>query len=148
MATGGRSDAWNLSDEMVINMPMGRPTIYNDEILAKAREYVENFMPLPESPIPMICDLALHLKVNRDTIYDWASQPGKEEFSDIVEDLMAKQEKYLFAGGLTNKFNASITKLALTKHGYTDKTETKDLSNKALEDYTDEELDAFIADRA
>jgi hypothetical protein len=41
----------------------------------------------------------------------------------------AKQERQLISGGLTNEFNSAITKMMLTKHGYTDKTET-DITTK------------------
>jgi hypothetical protein len=37
---------------------------------------------------------------------------------------MSRQEKMLANGGILNEYNASITKLLLTKHGYSEKTET------------------------
>jgi len=126
-----------------------RPTKYNEEILEKARDYIDNFYPDGVTEIlPTIAGLATRLGVRRNTIYDWMSHEDKEEFSNIAERIMTMQEQMLVTGGLTNKFSSVITKLMLTKHGYTDKTETKDTTKKSVEDLSDEELDEFIAARA
>ncbi len=118
---------------------MGAPTKYSDEILVLARAYVEEFQPSDDELIPMVCGLALHLNLSRETIYAWSRDEDKQDFSDIVNVLMAKQEKMLFSGGLSGDFNASITKLALTKHNYSDKTDnntTLDLSKLTMEQLT------------
>lgn len=104
-------------------MAGGRPTKYSLELLELAKSYIDNFEPTETELMPMICGLAMHMNISRDTIYDWASQEDKAEFSDIVDRVMEKQEAMLFAGGLSGNFNASITKLALTKHNYSDKQE-------------------------
>jgi len=104
-------------------MPAGRPTIYTPEFLELAHSYINDFKSTEDTPIPMIVGLAKHLGIARSTIYAWAEEEGKEEFSDILEEIMESQELILFAGGLTNKFNATMTKLGLTKHGYSDKQE-------------------------
>lgn len=102
-------------------MPAGRPTEYTEEILDKARVYLE---VLPEDEVyPSIAGLATFIGVARSTIYDWASQESKKEFSDILEQILAKQEKELGNKGLKGEFNSTITKLMLTKHGYSDKQE-------------------------
>ena len=108
---------------------MARPTKYNKAILDDANTYLETYNKRKDDdyePIPTIAGLAIHLKIARDTVYDWVKQDKKGEFSDIVDDLLARQEMKLITGGIMGEFNASITKLALTKHGYTDK---KELSN-------------------
>jgi len=46
-----------------------------------------------------------------------------QEFSDILKELDADQEIKLLNSGLTGDFNSTITKLILTKHGYSDKTQ-------------------------
>ncbi len=118
---------------------MGAPTKYSDEILVLARAYVDEFKPSDDELIPMVCGLALHLNLSRETIYAWSRDEDKQDFSDIVNVLMAKQEKMLFSGGLSGDFNASITKLALTKHNYSDKTDnntTLDLSKLTMEQLT------------
>ncbi|MGD9381206.1 MAG: DNA-packaging protein [Candidatus Thorarchaeota archaeon] len=101
-------------------MPAGRPTKYNKDILAKSREYLTNYSDLGD-PVPTIAGLACELNVSRGTLYDWAAEEEKEEFSDILEAIMAKQERVLAGKGLTGDFNPNITKMMLTKHGYSDK---------------------------
>lgn len=95
---------------------MARPTIYNEEILEKAKEY---FLHLPEDEmLHSLEGLAEYLDVSRSTIYDWISQEEKEEFSYIVDKILNKQGKTLINNGLIGKFNQSITKVMLSKHGY------------------------------
>jgi hypothetical protein len=102
------------------SMPAGRPTKYNDQILIDSKDYLEKYGELGD-PVPTIAGLACELNVSRGTLYDWAEEEGKEEFSDILEALMAKQERVLAGKGLTGDFNPNITKMMLTKHGYSDK---------------------------
>jgi hypothetical protein len=45
------------------------------------------------------------------------------EFFAIVKDVEQNQELKLASGGLSNVFNANITKLLLSKHGYSDRQE-------------------------
>jgi len=104
-------------------MTAGRPTKYTAELLEAARSYVDGGYAEQGDPAPLIAGLAINLGISRETVYAWASQDDKGEFSDIVSDLMATQERKLLQGGLSGEFNASITKLALTKHDYSDKSE-------------------------
>lgn len=105
-------------------MAGGRPTLYCEDTLVKAREYVSSGYLENEEVIPTIAGLAYLLSIARDTVYDWAAQEEKKEFSDIVRDLMSKQEVRLINSGLKGEFNASIAKLALTKHDYSDKQDS------------------------
>lgn len=99
---------------------MARPTDYNPEILVKSLEYLKT---LPEDEVVhSIEGLACYIDVSRKTIYNWADQ--HIEFLYIVDNVLEKQAKTLANKGLSNEFNASITKLMLTKHGYVDKAET------------------------
>jgi len=100
---------------------MARPTKYNKDILAKANDYLTHYKEF--EPVPSIAGLAVYLDISRETVRDWASQENKEEFSGIVQQVMTKQELELLKGGLKGEYNASITKLMLTKHQYSDKTE-------------------------
>lgn len=103
-------------------MPTGRPTDYNASILEKANNYLINYKDEGDV-IPSIAGLAVVLKIARSTIYDWAKQEEKKAFSDILDDILSKQEQVLMNKGLTGEFNSNITKLALGKHGYHDKQE-------------------------
>lgn len=106
---------------------MARPTIYTEEILQKAQEYLTD---LPKDEIVhSIEGLADYINVSRSNIYLWASQEDKQAFSDIVEQVREKQSKTLVNKGLSGDFSAPITKLMLTKHGYVDKQET-DVTSK------------------
>lgn len=112
---------------------MARPTDYNDNILLSAKDYANNWKTIdPEDKIPTIEGLALHLNINRDTIYDWSSQETKQEFSDIVKQVMQKQAKTLVNKGLSNEFNSAITKVMLSKHGYREGIEQMGKDGKDL----------------
>jgi len=125
-------------------MLAGRPTKYTDKMLTKAKAYIDDYEPNEKYPIPMIATLAKRLGVAKSTVYLWAEDPEKSAFSDVLDQIMDEQEQYLFAGGLTGVFNAAITKLGLTKHGYTDKVETKGTLSLDVKKMTDEELEAVI----
>lgn len=109
-------------------MTMGRPTDYSEELLADVRYYLKNYEAEGDK-IPSVAGLSAYLGIARSTIYDWASQEDKKDFSDILEDILSEQEKVLLNKGLTGDFNSTITKLVLSKHGYSEKTET-DVTSK------------------
>lgn len=98
---------------------MARPTDYTEELLQKAEEYINSCPDV----VPSVVGLCLHIGIAKSTCYRWIEE-GNDEFKDIVDTVSSQQEQKLVTNGLTNEFNASITKLMLTKHGYTDKTET------------------------
>ena len=101
---------------------VGRPTTFNSETLEKTKDYIENFADYGNE-MPSVAGLAVALKVGRRGIYDWEHNKENKEFSLILEELLAKQEMILMDRGLINEFNSSIAKLALGKHGYSDKSE-------------------------
>ena len=103
-------------------MAAGRPTKYNKQIIEKSLDYLENYMNYGDV-VPQVAGLALHLGVRRDTLYEWAKEDGKEDFSDIFENVKGAQEKRLINGSLEGEFNPAISKMLLTKHGYSDKQE-------------------------
>lgn len=102
-------------------MTAGRPTDYTPELVAAAWDYVANH---DEDLIPSVAGLCVRLNLNRSTAYDWAKDKDKE-FSNILEAIARKQEATLIRNGLTGTYNSTITKLMLTKHGYSDKQETE-----------------------
>ncbi len=110
-------------------MTAGRPTEYKPEMVEIARSYINTHYKENGEQIPTIAGLAFYLNTARSTIYDWASQEDKSDFSDILEALLAIQEKQLINKGLSGDFNPAITKMLLTKHGYSDKQEL-DLTSK------------------
>ena len=104
-------------------MPAGRPTSYSDDMLQQATEYVDKGWRKEGDVMPMIESLSVVLGVARSTIYKWAEE--KPEFSDILDTLMAVQAKELWNRGLVGDYNSTMAKLALTKNGYSDKSQSE-----------------------
>ena len=96
------------------------PTKYTPELLQKAESYIENYKE-HEHKIPSVAGLSLVLDINRKTLYEWAKDDDKIEISNILRRLSDSQEQVLLSNGLDNTFNSTITKLVLSKHGYSDK---------------------------
>ena len=149
--------------------PGGRPPEYNEEILIKTREYLDSCEDEMEQvlemeneekgyqkyktklkvKLPTIEGLAVHLKIHKDTIYEWEKAKNEDgslkypEFSDAISELRAKQARELVNKGLSGDYNPTIAKVLLAKHGYKDAQEVDqnikgsisltDLFNKAKE---------------
>lgn len=100
---------------------MPRPTKYTKEILKAAREYADGGWKEAGDAVPTIVGLAMELKVTTETLYDWEKQEDKAEFSDILTRVRNGQHRNLVNNGLLGEFNPAITKMMLTKHGYSDR---------------------------
>ena len=100
-----------------------RPTEYSEEKLELARAYIDGGWEEQGDVVPQIAGLALAVGIHRDTVYQWAKDDDKAEFSDIFTRVMHSQERCLVNHGLRGTFNPAITKMMLTKHGYSDKQE-------------------------
>lgn len=101
---------------------LGRPSKYTPELLEAANDYLVNHLN-DGDPVPTIAGLAIVLGVRRETLHVWAKEEGKEEFSNTLEQIMAKQERGLVNGGLTGDLNPTIVKLMLANHGYSEKSD-------------------------
>ena len=115
-------------------MTAGRPTKYGPEILKQTQKYldlcVDGYERVLQSKkkrsvmythkfrvkLPTYGGLARFLKINRDTVFDWAKK--HKEFSDLIGDLMGEQEDRLINNGISGDYNPTIAKVLLTKHGY------------------------------
>lgn len=102
-------------------MTAGRPSKYSDELCRKARAYVNGGYEACGDAVPQIAGLALELGISRDTVYQWAADPEKQEFSDIVANCMSAQERKLVNGALLGIMNPTISKLLLVKHGHSER---------------------------
>jgi len=114
-------------------------TKYTHELIAQAREYLENFKTEHNHEIPSVVGLARVTGIPRNTFYLWinsAKDKAKDADADaelsesderlfeityILEAINETQELTLMNNGLNGSFNPAITKLALGKHGYHDK---------------------------
>ena len=95
----------------------GRPTKLTPELTLKAYDYLK-----PNFDLPTIEGLALELDITRDTLYQWEKE--NEEFSYILGKLRLLQANKLIQKSITGQYNATISKMMLTKHGYVEKSET------------------------
>lgn len=101
--------------------PVGRPSKYDDKVQAMAEDYVENFKDYGDV-VPTLAALALHVGVSIPTLYAWAKDDNPE-FLYVFNRLELLQHKSLVNGGLAGGFNPAVTKMMLTKHGYSDRQE-------------------------
>jgi len=101
---------------MAAKRKVGRPTKYNKLMLDKAKKFLE------QEDRPTWEQLAVKLRVNRKTIYDW--RDANPDFSDILEEMHAKYEQNIAEGALTGEFNATFAKFLLSaKLGMREKSE-------------------------
>jgi hypothetical protein len=98
----------------------GRPTKYTPALLDECQVYLDNYQEGGDV-MPSHIGLFLHIGISTTCGYDWAKEESKKEFSDILERCMQMQHQKLMNSGLNGEFNSNITKLALGKHGYSDK---------------------------
>jgi len=106
-------------------MPAGRPSKYSAEICLKGRLYVSGGYEQCGDAVPQIAGLAMELGISRDTVYEWAADPEKSEFSDIVASCMSAQERTLVNGSLKGDLNPTISKLLLCKHGHSERVQNE-----------------------
>lgn len=124
---------------------MARPTDYAPEVLDKARNYLENFEELGDV-VPTVAGMACEIGISRETLYQWATHADKTEFSDIFKQVAEYQERKLVNGGLSGGFNPAVTKMMLTKHGYSDKSEIDHRSGDGSMSPKGKSLDDFYAE--
>jgi hypothetical protein len=105
-------------------MTAGRPSNYTPELVAAAWEYARGGWIAAGDPVPTVAGLACEVGISRETCYEWAKHEDKE-FSDILSKIAQQQERNLVRGGLGGDFNAAITKMMMTKHGYSDATKNE-----------------------
>ena len=105
-------------------MTMGRPTKYCPEIIEQTQQYLDTYKELGDV-IPTIAGLACELHIPRETLHRWIRDDDKPDFRHIMGELMAKQERMTLSGSMSGDLNSTISKLVLTKHGYSDKVEQK-----------------------
>ncbi len=130
----------NTQSEIVpatIKTQVGRPTSYNDQVLLTAIDYLFNYKEHGQN-VPTVARLAQLLELTEVTLYRWANDENKAEFSYTLERIKQAQKIELVENGLSGNYNSNITKLMLYNHGFSDKQEvtaqieTKDVGNNEL----------------
>jgi len=122
-------------------MPAGRPTKLTEELLEKAKTYLDTCHATPiktvrgvsyvDVQLPKVASLALYIGINKDTVYEWCKGDSElaQQFTDVVKEINAKQEEMLIDKGLGGLFQPKTTGMLLSKHGYSEKIET-DVTSK------------------
>lgn len=104
-------------------MPAGRPTDYTPELVEKAWAYVDGGWKDAGDKVPSVAGLACQIGVRRETCHVWSHDEDKD-FSNILKAIAEQQERELINNGLDGSFTAPITKMMLSKHGYSDRIES------------------------
>jgi len=123
---------------------MARPTNLTDEVIETAQDYVENYQSYGDV-VPSVVGLCKAINRSKQTIYNWANE-GKGGFLDTLNAIKENQERVTINNSLTNDFNATISKLILANHGYSDRQEIK-AELKEVSNMTDAELEAIATGR-
>lgn len=114
----GRAKGKAAADRGEKARPPGRPSIYTPELVEQARAYLTDYAKHGDA-FPNVAGLAVALGTHRDTLYAWARDETKPEFSDILAKIKTRQEAVLLSKGATGEFNSVISKMLLSsKHGY------------------------------
>jgi hypothetical protein len=107
---------------------MGAPSKYTPELLEKAWNYVRGGWIEAEDAVPSIEGLCCEIGISVKTAYNWEEDEDKD-FLQVLDTLRALQGRGLINNGLKGAFNPSISKMLLTKHGYSDKIEQDNTSS-------------------
>jgi hypothetical protein len=104
-----------------VKRPVGRPSELA-ETLVKAKEYLFGGYELVGEVIPSVAGLSCYTGKPRHRLREYGTLD--EEFRATLDAISSLQESRALNKGLTGEFNATITKLILANHGYSDKVET------------------------
>lgn len=122
---------------------MSRPTKYSKELLEKAEKYLHNYDSYDHA-FPSDIGLADVLDICAKTLYNWANDESKIEFSQILEKIERKQQLVAWQKGLTGQYNSNLVKLLLGKHGYHDKSDVNQKTDLTLNQMSDDELASIV----
>jgi len=111
-------------------IPTGRPTKYDAE--KTPREFAEYMSTWKKrgDMIPTIAGLSLYLEISMDTVQEWKRHEDKKLFSVMLRAMLAIQHKTLVEGGLDGTMNSTICKLVLSKHGYSERLDIREVQRE------------------
>lgn len=99
--------------------PVGRPTIYNNEMLITAKAYYAEKKAKGE--MPYIEELTQKLDITRQSLNQWVKGEVEgidEEFIDTIKKIEELQKQLLMSGGLLEKYNTAMSIFLLkANHG-------------------------------
>ncbi len=98
--------------------PVGRPTKYNNALQELADEYIFNYSEVGDV-IPSRVGLCCYIGISKQTSFQY--EKDYPEFLATLSNIEAMQERTALNRGLDGTFNAAITKLVLSNHGYAEK---------------------------
>lgn len=101
-------------------MAGGRPTSWSKELEEKAWEYINGQWKEEGHAVPMVVGLCSFIDRSSSVVYEWEKHDDKQ-FMDILKAIKDIQHLELFNKSLTGEYNSTMSKLMLTKHGYSDK---------------------------
>jgi len=127
-------------------MKRGRPTSYKEEYCNEVQNYLDLCIDVESEfhktrgersdtyerkltvKLPTIEGFALHLKVNKTSLYEWDKKYPK--FSNSLDLIKTEQRNRLLNKGLSGDYNSTIAKLILSSnHGMSEKV-IQELSGK------------------
>ena len=125
---------------------MARPTSLTDEVIEQTQNYINNYEQYGDT-IPSVVGLCGAINRAKSTIYRWAEE-GKGEFSDALKAIKESQERVTLNKAITGEFNATISKLVLANHGYSEKQEVTTREATDPSQMSDEELASIASGRS
>lgn len=111
-------------------IPTGRPTKYDAERTPKEFAEYMSVWKKNGDMIPTIAGLSLHLEISMETVQAWRRDSDKKIFSVMLRGLLAIQHKTLVEGGLDGTMNSTICKLVLSKHGYSERLDIREVQRE------------------
>lgn len=102
----------------------GRPPKYSEELLEQAHDYLMGEWKSIGDYLPSLEGLASYIGVCVKTVHNWKNDVEKKQFLHICNGVMTLQARYLINNGVMGVYAQPVTKMMLSKHGYSDKVDT------------------------
>ena len=100
---------------------MARPTEYSDELLERAEFYIDEGYKEQGDAIPSIVGMSRYVERSRRSLYNYGTD--HPEFLHTLERCNDEQLRVTMNGGINGEFNATIAKLVMANHGFSDKVD-------------------------
>jgi hypothetical protein len=108
-------------------MAGGRPTKYDKAMVKHVVDYANGGYIACGDAIPSRAGIACEMQVSLNSLKNWERE--YPEFLSALAHLDAMQHRVTLSGGISNAMNATICKLVLANHGYSDKVQQDTISS-------------------